>query len=131
MRYLTRRFAVMILVMAIIGLNGCTASGSGAAQAVQGYLQAVVAKDSAKAGSFACAAWENNAQLEVDSFAAVTAKLDGLSCKETGKSGNDTLVACEGKIVTTYNNENQEINLTGRVYKAVQENGDWRMCGYQ
>ena len=131
MHYFPRRFAVMILVMFIIGLTGCTTSGSGPVQAVQGYLHAVVAKDSAKASSFACAAWENSAQLEVDSFAAVTAKLDSLSCKETGKSGNDTLVSCEGKIVSTYNNENQEINLAGRVYKVVKENGDWSMCGYQ
>jgi len=59
--------------------------------------------------------------LEVDSFAAVTAKLDGLACKEIGKSGAFTLVSCQGKIVTTYNNENQEINLAARNYQAVQE----------
>ena len=121
----------MILVTAMIGLSACAASQSGPVQAVQGYLQAVVAKDSVKASSFSCAAWENSAQLEVDSFAAVTAKLDSLACKESGKSGSDTLVSCTGKIITTYNNENSEIDLAGRVYKVVQENGDWRMCGYQ
>jgi hypothetical protein len=131
MHLFPRRFAVLLVIMLVIGLSGCTSSANGPAQAVQGYLQAVVAKDSTKAGSLSCAAWESSAQLEVDSFAAVTAKLDGLSCKENGKSGSDTLVSCEGKIVTTYNNENQEITLSGRIYKVVQENGDWRMCGYQ
>jgi hypothetical protein len=98
---------------------------------VEGYLKAVADKDSNQATSFSCAAWESSAQLEVDSFAAVTAKIEGLSCKENGKSGDFSLVSCQGKIVTTYNNENQEITLEGRVYQVIQEGGEWRMCGYQ
>ena len=122
----------LFLIVALLILAGCTSSSqSGAAKAIEGYLQAVTAKDLNKASNLSCADWESSAQLEVDSFAAVTAKLDGLSCKETGTSGKFTLVTCQGKIVTTYNNENQEINLTGRVYQAVQENSAWRMCGYK
>ena len=122
----------LFAIVSFFVLAGCTSSSqNGAAKAVEGYLQAVTVQDINKASSLSCADWESSAQLEVDSFSAVTAKLDGLSCQQTGTSGKFTLVTCQGKIVTTYNNENQEINLTGRVYQAVQENSAWRMCGYK
>jgi uncharacterized protein YcfL len=131
MHRFTVRLSLFVIVVLLI-LAGCSSSAqNGAAKAVEGYLQAVTAQDINKASSLSCANWESSAQLEVDSFSAVTAKLDGLSCKETGTDGKFTLVSCQGKIVTTYNNENQEINLAGRVYQAVQESGEWRMCGYK
>jgi hypothetical protein len=54
-----------------------------------------------------------------------------MACQVTGTDGATTLVACSGKIVTSYNGENTELDLTGRTYKAVQEDSEWRMCGYQ
>ncbi len=112
-------------------LTACAAPKNGAAQAIEGYLQALVAKNPDKVVSLSCASWESQAQTEVDSFGAVTARLDNMSCKETGKNGNQTLVSCTGKIVTTYNNENQDIDLSSRTYVAVQEDNQWRMCGYK
>jgi hypothetical protein len=130
MRGLATRCSLIVIVIALV-LAGCSSPKSGAVQAVEDYLQAVSSKDINKASSLSCAAWESSAQLEVDSFAAVTARLEGLSCKENGKAGNYTLVSCQGKIVTTYNNENNEIKLDGRVFQTLQENNEWRMCGYQ
>ena len=118
------------IILSVI-IAGCAASKSGAAQAVEGYLQALVAKNQDKVISLSCASWESQAQTEADSFGAMTAKLDSLSCQESGKNGNNTLVTCKGKIITTYNNENSEIDLSTRTYQVVQEDNQWRMCGYK
>jgi len=119
-------FIILSLIIA-----GCAASKSGAAQAVEGYLQALVAKNPERVVSLSCASWESQAQTEVDSFGAIAAKLDSLSCQESGKNGDKTLVTCKGKIITTYNNENQEIDLSTLTYQAIQEDNQWRMCGYK
>lgn len=124
-------FLLLFIIVTTAILAGCSAAKANAAQAIEGYLQALVAKNPDKVISLSCSSWESQAQTEVDSFGAVTAKLDGLSCQETGKNGNMTLVSCKGKIVTTYNNENQEIDLSARTYQAVQEDNQWRMCGYK
>ncbi len=124
-------FVLLFIILTTAILAGCSADKDNAAQAIEGYLQALVAKDQNKVISLSCASWESQAQTEVDSFGAVTAKLDSLSCQETGKDGNKTLVSCKGKIVTTYNNENQEIDLSARTYQVVQEDNQWRMCGYK
>lgn len=113
-------------------LAACASSNAGSApQAIEAYIKALVAKDKDAVVAAACAKYEESAKLEADSFAAVTPTLDGLSCTETGKSGDSTLVACKGVIKVTYNNENQELPLAGRTYVASQDNGEWRMCGYQ
>jgi hypothetical protein len=98
---------------------------------VEDYLGAVVAKDFDQAAALSCAAWEEQAQMEVDSFGAVQTRLEGVDCQQTGTAGDAALVTCAGNIVATYNDEDQNITLAGRTYKAVQEGGEWRMCGYQ
>jgi predicted small secreted protein len=103
----------------------------GPAQAVEAYLQALVNKDADKMISASCSEWESSARTELEAFTAVSASLDGLSCKETGKEGEKSLVQCDGKIVASYGGENQEFPLQGRTYQVVQQSGDWRMCGYK
>jgi outer membrane lipoprotein-sorting protein len=128
----SRYLVLLSMIVLALVLAGCAAATkSGAAQAVEGYLQALVTKNSDKVISLSCASWESQAQTEVDSFGAITAKLDSLSCQESGKNGDKTLVSCKGKIITTYNNENQEIDLSTRTYQAIQEDNQWRMCGYK
>jgi hypothetical protein len=128
------RLVLIILLAASTLLAACAAPGSGgspAVQAVQAYLQALVSKDAAKLSNQSCKAWESDAILEMDSFQAVTATLEGVSCQETGKDGSTSLVNCKGNIVATYNNEKQNLDLSPRTYKVVQEGGEWRVCGYQ
>jgi hypothetical protein len=122
---------IILSVLLLSFLAGCSAPKNGAVQAVEGYLQAMVAKDNTRITSFACASWEAQAQTEADSFAGVSAQLQGLACQVSGQNGSTTLVTCSGKIVASYNGENTDISLAGRTYKAVQEGGEWRMCGYQ
>ena len=128
------RLVLLTLLIASPLLAACGAQAGGgsspAAQAVQSYLQALVAKDATKVTNQVCKAWEADATLEMDSFQAVTATLEGVSCQETGKDGAATLVNCKGAIVATYNNEKQNLDLSPRTYKVVQEGGEWRVCGY-
>ena len=95
------------------------------------YLEAVVAKDGDKAASLSCADWESGAHSEVDALVAVSPTLNGLSCFQSGTSGDDALVSCTGTIQVTYNGEQRELDLSANTYVAVQEGGAWRMCGYQ
>ncbi len=127
-----KRIAALLLFgfIAALFLAGCSQK-SGAASAVETYIKALVARDANGLSNASCAAWESDAQVELDSFTAVSISLDGLSCQEAGKDGNATLVTCTGKIKASYNGENQELDLSSRTYRAVQEGGDWRMCGYK
>ena len=121
----------ILLVFVLITLTGCTSSKNGPVQAVENYLQAMVAKDSTKITNYACSSWESQAQTDADSFTGVTAQIQDLTCQVSGTDGSTTLVTCKGKIIASYNGENTEIDLSSRTYKAVQEGGEWRMCGYQ
>jgi hypothetical protein len=119
-------FASLILVM----LVGC-GSQDAPAQAIERYLQAVIAKDPDRAVTSSCAAWEEQARQEIDSFQAVDIVLKDASCTTTGDDGDAKLVSCQGVIVATYNNENREIALDGKTYRTAFEGGEWRMCGYK
>ena len=129
--YRTSLHTIILSIFFFCLLAGCTTQAAGPTQAIEGYLNAMVAKDGTKAASLACSVWEAQAQTEAESFSGVTAQLQDMACQVTGKDGSTTLVSCTGKIVTSYNGENSELDLTGRTYKVVQEDGEWRMCGYQ
>ena len=127
-----KTLVVIGLILTLVLLAACSAQGgSGPTKAVEAYLQALVSKDAAKIVTLSCASWESQAQTEVDSMTAVSAKLDSLSCQDAGTDGASSLVTCKGKIVATYNNEAQDIPLEGRTYKVSQESNEWRVCGYK
>lgn len=102
---------------------------SPAVKAIETYWTALAAKDTEQLVNASCADWEEGARLELDSFAAVTPKLEGLKCQENGTDGEATVVTCDGKLVLDYNGEIQELSLADFNYLAVQEGGEWRMCG--
>ena len=124
-------FLILILVMvANLFLSACSSKSNDApAKAVEDYLNALVAKDSDRLTTLSCSDWEDDALLELDSFQAVTTRLDGMACSQTGTDGNMALVLCKGKIIATYGNEDQEMDLSTRTYQVVQEGGDWLVCG--
>ncbi len=125
------RFIFIILIFAL-ALAGCSSnSKSPAAQAVESYLNALIGKQADTLSSLSCADWEAQALLEMDSFEAVSASLEGLSCSETGTENGQTLVTCTGKIVTSYQGEAREFDLSRWTYQVAQEGGDWRVCGYR
>lgn len=127
------RKVFLILILVIITnllLSACASKSNDApVKAVEDYLNALVAKDSDRLTTLSCPDWEDDALLELDSFQAVTTKLDGLACSQTGTDGDTALVLCKGKIIATYDNEDQELDLSVRTYQVIQDGGDWLVCG--
>jgi hypothetical protein len=128
---LNRMHSLLLLtLMTVLWLAACARS-NGPANAVKTYYEALAAKDASRLANASCAAWEADAKTELESFGAVEVSLNDLSCQEGGNDGEFTLVSCSGKISADYNGEVLEINLADHTYKAIQEGGDWRMCGYK
>ncbi len=127
-----RKFFLILIVVIVVNLflSACASKSNNApAKSVEAYLNALVTKDSDRLTTLSCGDWEDDALLELDSFQAVTTKLDGLACTQTGTDGDTALVLCKGKIIATYDNEDQELDLSVRTYQVVQEGGDWLVCG--
>jgi hypothetical protein len=115
------------LLAGLLLLAAACAQESDPSAAVSAYLQAWVEGDEAKLTSLSCAAWEPQARIQSQSFAAAEAKLEGLACQKSGDDGDAALVSCDGTIVMDYNGEIREWEL--ETYRAVQEGGEWRFCG--
>jgi len=127
-----RALMLTLAGIALLLLAACTggSTASGAPAAVEDYLQALVDQDTSRLSSLSCADWEEDALLELDSFQGVTARLDAPACTVTGEDGEAALVTCQGKIVATYNNEDQELALNVRTYRVIEDGGTWQVCGY-
>ena len=110
-------------------LTACAPKIAAPAQAVEDYLAALVEKDAERLPTLVCGDWEADALIELDSFQAVTARLEDVSCELSGSDGDTALVNCTGNIVASYNNEDQKLDLSVRTYQVVQEGGDWLVCG--
>ena len=125
----------IILVLASVPallIAACgTKSADLAARAVEDYLSALVNKNYNHFSTLSCADWGSNAMLEYDSFQAVTTQLENLNCAVTGIEGTTTSVICQGKIIATYNGEDQEFDLSVRTYQVVQQGGEYLVCGYK
>jgi hypothetical protein len=123
---------VLITLTANILLAACSSSNKDApAQAVETYLNTLVAKDADRLPTLVCGDWEDEALIELDSFQAVTPRLEDVSCSQTGTDGDTALVNCTGKIIATYNDEEEELDLSVRTYEVVQQGGDWLVCDAQ
>jgi len=124
-----RYFPAALLCLTIL-LAGCQAGGS-PSEVIEDYLQAVIDGDWVQAVNLSCAAWEEGARTEANSFESIEACLEGVSCSVEDEVSPTQLVTCQGVIIATYGAEDRQLPLQGRVYKVVSEGGDWRMCGYQ
>ncbi len=123
-----------IIIVAMLGfsiiLSACGAGNTnGAAVAVEGYITALAAKDEATLIPLSCADWEDDALIELDSFALVEVTVDGMSCTESGTDGDKTLVDCTGTMNMSYNGEPQSLDLSTRTYEVIEQSGDWLVCG--
>ncbi len=125
------KFIFLIIILSFV-LSACSTSNSnGAVDAVEGYVNALAGNDEATLSSLSCADWETSALTELDSLQAVTATVEALSCQQSGTDGNATLVDCTGKMILSYNGEDQELDLSTRTYKVVEQDGNWLVCGVQ
>lgn len=124
---------IVLLIVAVL-VAGCAQDASdpqAPAQAVENYIEAQVNKDSeAFAGTF-CAAYESEAMTEFDSFGAVEATIEDMTCEVDNLSDGTATVNCTGRIDVVYDGENNRTLDLARVpYSVVQEDGEWKMCGY-
>lgn len=123
------KLTILMLTLSII-LSACGASASGGATtAVESYITALATKDQAALISNSCVDWEDDALLELDSFALVEVTVEDMSCTESGTDGDRTLVDCQGTFQMSYGGEPQELDLSTRTYEVIQQSGDWLVCG--
>jgi hypothetical protein len=123
------KLIILMLTLSIL-LSACGASASGGATtAVEGYITALATKDQAALISNSCADWEDDALIELDSFALVEVTVDGMSCTEAGTDGEKTLVDCQGTFQMSYGGEPQELDLSARTYEVIEQGGNWLVCG--
>ena len=128
-RWLLRLWPVWILMGVL--LAGCSSGGGGGpAGAIESYLQARVKSDVNQMTLLSCPTWEAQARVEAVSFQSMNAQLDGVSCTAGTAGAGGTTVTCSGKIVTTYQGETREWSVSDHPYLAVEQDGEWRMCGY-
>ena len=126
-----------LLILSMLGLSillsacSSSANSTGAKDAVEGYVNALASSDEASLSALACAEWESDALTELDSLQAVTATLEGFSCQQSGTDGETVLVNCVGKMILSYNGEDQELDLSTRTYQVVDQGGNWLVCGVQ
>ncbi len=129
-----RKLGLLLIVfsLAAVLLSACGgASADKPAKAVENYLNALVNKDSNSLSALSCAEWEQSALMELDSLQAVATRLEGVTCTTTATSGDTSDVTCQGKIMATYNNEDQALDLSGRTYAVKKQGSDYLVCGYK
>lgn len=124
------RTLILALLLVVLVLAACAEEGS-APDAIESYLKAKVASDADKLVNLACKDWEAQANADALSFKSVKAELNDMSCKENGKDGKYTLVTCEGEILAEYDSEERSQSLSETTYLALEEDGEWTMCGEQ
>lgn len=123
-------FSIVFVIVIALSLAACAAGAeSGPVQAVEDYFSALAAKDENRLAALSCSAWEADALLALDSFRAVDTRLEGLACEQTGTDGDTALVLCNGSLVATYGDEDQQMDLSVFTYQVVQEGGEWLVCG--
>jgi len=120
-----------LLILAFLTSCNQAVQSSHASTAIETYLQALVDRNYNRMVNASCGVWESQAKVEFDSFSAVKLELKDLACKEAGQEIGYTIVSCSGLIIANYGAEDLEINIADRTYKAVEEGGEWRMCGYK
>ncbi len=121
----------LILVLALAACSSAATEGD-PAQAVEAYLTAMVANDTAKLPQLVCPAFEADARTDFDLFGAISdATLDGMDCSTESTDGDAAVVTCKGQITYVYNGENDAQNLADDNYAAQKVDGVWTMCGYQ
>ena len=130
-RSLPYRMIILLAVFFGAIAAGCdNQTSAGAAKAIETYFTALIDKNSSQLVSASCASWEASALQELRTFDAVQVSLQDIKCSELSSERTDAQVICTGRIVANYGNEVLEINLADRTYLAVNEGGEWRMCGY-
>ncbi|MGD8814289.1 MAG: nuclear transport factor 2 family protein [Anaerolineales bacterium] len=118
--------ALLMLILASCG------GGSSPGDVIEAYLAAVVAKDEVTSVRLSCLAWEEQARAEGAAFDANEVALRDVSCEAVEVQGDEAIVTCTGSIRFSYEGGVEEtLDLEGRFFRTIFEDGEWKMCGYQ
>lgn len=120
-----KRLLFLLLPILLI-LAGCAEEADPSDTILQ-YLEARISADATRLQELTCAEFESQIQAQVASFQSIDASLEDATCSVGGNDGDKTIIECTGKIVYDYNGERNERELGN--YLAIQENGEWKMCG--
>ena len=124
---------ILLGVAAILLLAGllyaCSPSKHPAVTAVESYLRALVGKDESRLVGLTCKDFEADALLEFDAFSLVQTRLEGLKCQAQDTGESAASVTCQGQIIATYGAEDQQFELSQRIYQVQKEGSDWLVCG--
>ena len=128
------RNSIMIIVLISLFLAGCNsiqnASDPAEVATLRQFIQAFADKNEAAYSRLICPSWESEAYLEFDAYQGMQSKLGDLTCRRVGGQGGEADVNCQGKISLSYGTEQQEIDITPRIYHLVSNGGNWQVCGY-
>ena len=128
------KYTFILLIGLAFIIVGCAQSQTdpqAPAQAVEKYLEARISKDSELFQGTFCATFEADALTEFDSFGAVDATLEDMTCEAGDILEGSADVTCSGSVTIVYDGENTNtLDLSRFVYTATQEDGEWKMCGY-
>lgn len=120
----------MVLAFGLVFIiAACGAEKHPAARAVEDFIQALVDKDETRYISLTCGDYEADALLMYDAFSLVQTRLENLDCQAIEIVGDSASVACQGKIIASYSNEDQEFELSQNRYQVIQQGGEWLVCG--
>ncbi len=126
-----KSFFLFTAITLTLILTACAGGNDAPAQTVELYHEALVEKDQDRLITLACADWESQALLELDSFVSVETELVDAACETVSQEDGTAYVTCEGAISASYQGEAREFPLSGRTFIVVQEGGEWRLCGYE
>jgi len=126
-----KRTSLWILLISVLAaaLSACSGGKHPAAASVEAFLDALVNKDEARMVTLTCQSYETDALLEYDAFSLVKTRLEGLDCQAASSDEDRATVSCQGTIIATYGSEDQNFELSERVYQVVNLGGDWLVCG--
>lgn len=124
------RVPVLIMLLCAILLSSCGSSSADVpAAAVEAYWQAMAAKDSAQLSSLSCADYEATALTTLDSFQSVELELKDIQCSSVSTTEENAEVTCKGSLNASYGAEDFSFDLSAGTYLAVNQGGNWLMCG--
>jgi len=110
-------------------LYACSPTKHPAITAVESYLHALVDKDEARFVGLTCKEFEADALLQFDAFSMVKTRLEGLKCQAQDTGETSASVTCQGQIIASYGAEDQQFDLSGRIFQVQKEGSDWLVCG--
>jgi outer membrane lipoprotein-sorting protein len=118
---------ILFLLLPMLLLFAGCAEQADPSNTILQYLEARVSANATGLQELTCAELESQIPAQIASFQSIEASLEDTSCRADGEQDGKTVITCSGKIVYDYDGERNERELGS--YLAVQENGDWKMCG--